>query len=46
MYSAAGRWEDAHRIASTCMKPEDVGAMYISQAEQLKSEAKFKEAER
>jgi intraflagellar transport protein 172 len=46
MYSNAGRWEDAHRIASSCMKADDVGTMYISQAEQLQADAKFKEAER
>ncbi|XP_064625451.1 intraflagellar transport protein 172 homolog [Lineus longissimus] len=46
MYNSAGKWEDAHRLASSCMKAEDVATMYISQAQQLESQGKYKEAER
>ncbi|XP_074640366.1 intraflagellar transport protein 172 homolog [Tubulanus polymorphus] len=46
MYNSAGRWEDAHRLASSCMKMDDVSNMYIAQARQLESQGKFKEAER
>lgn len=34
------------KLASTYMKSDDVSTLYISQARQLESQAKFKEAER
>ncbi|KAK3091661.1 hypothetical protein FSP39_021624, partial [Pinctada imbricata] len=46
MYNNAGKWEMAHKLASTYMKSDDVSTLYISQARQLESQAKFKEAER
>ncbi len=46
MYNNAGKWEQAHRLAATCMKPEDVAVLYITQAQQLEGQGKYKEAER
>ncbi|KAK2158150.1 hypothetical protein NP493_1800g00020 [Ridgeia piscesae] len=46
MYNAAGRWEEAHRIASTCMKADEVATLYMKQAQTLEGQGKYKEAER
>ncbi|KAI1897568.1 hypothetical protein AGOR_G00084610 [Albula goreensis] len=46
MYTQAGRWEQAHKLAVKCMTQEDVSALYISRAQELEKEGKFKEAER
>ncbi|XP_071962115.1 intraflagellar transport protein 172 homolog [Antedon mediterranea] len=46
MYTNAGKWEAAHKLAVTCMKSEDVAVLYISQAQQLEAQGKFREAER
>ena len=34
------------QLAATCMKPEDVASLYVSQAQTLESQGKYKEAER
>ncbi|XP_016392956.1 intraflagellar transport protein 172 homolog [Sinocyclocheilus rhinocerous] len=46
MYTQAGRWEQAHKLAVKCMSQEDVSALYISRAQELEREGKYKEAER
>ncbi|KAK3595246.1 hypothetical protein CHS0354_010853 [Potamilus streckersoni] len=46
MYNNAGKWEMAHKLASTYMKSDDVANLYISQAQQLEVQGKFKEAEK
>ncbi|XP_028296342.1 intraflagellar transport protein 172 homolog isoform X2 [Gouania willdenowi] len=46
MYTAAGRWEDAHKLAVTCMTDDEVTSLYVSRAQQLEADGKFKEAER
>uniref|UniRef100_A0A3Q0QW63 Intraflagellar transport 172 n=1 Tax=Amphilophus citrinellus TaxID=61819 RepID=A0A3Q0QW63_AMPCI len=46
MYTTAGHWEEAHKLAVTCMTEEEVMALYIDKAQELESEGKFKEAER
>ncbi|XP_012943117.1 intraflagellar transport protein 172 homolog isoform X1 [Aplysia californica] len=46
MYNQAGMWEQAHKLAATYMKGEDVSNLYIAQAQQLEDQGKFKEAER
>ncbi|KAE8286539.1 Intraflagellar transport protein 172-like protein [Larimichthys crocea] len=46
MYTAAGRWEEAHKLAVKCMTEEEVLALYISRAQELERDGKFKEAER
>ena len=34
------------QLAVSCMKPEDIGTLYISQAQDMESEGKYREAER
>ncbi|XP_037837544.1 intraflagellar transport protein 172 homolog [Kryptolebias marmoratus] len=46
MYTSAGRWEDAHKLAVKCMTEEEVTALYVSRAQELERDGKFKEAER
>ncbi|XP_062507829.1 intraflagellar transport protein 172 homolog isoform X2 [Corticium candelabrum] len=46
MYIAINMWEQAHKLAVTCMKAEDVATLYISQAQHMESEGKYREAER
>uniref|UniRef100_A0A9J8AZH0 Intraflagellar transport 172 n=1 Tax=Cyprinus carpio carpio TaxID=630221 RepID=A0A9J8AZH0_CYPCA len=46
MYTQAGQWEQAHKLAVKCMSQEDVSALYISRAQELEKEGKYKEAER
>lgn len=46
MYNTAGKWESAHRLASTFMKPEEVQNLYINQAKVLESQDKYRDAER
>uniref|UniRef100_A0A3B3Z6D5 Intraflagellar transport protein 172 homolog n=1 Tax=Poecilia mexicana TaxID=48701 RepID=A0A3B3Z6D5_9TELE len=46
MFTTAGRWEEAHKLAVQCMTEEEVGSLYISRAQQLEENGKLKEAER
>ncbi|XP_072318787.1 intraflagellar transport protein 172 homolog [Eucyclogobius newberryi] len=46
MFTAAGRWEDAHKLAAECMTEEEVRGLYVSRAQEMERDAKFKEAER
>lgn len=46
MFTSAGRWEDAHKLAVKCMTEEEVRALYVTRAQELERDAKFKEAER
>ncbi|KAM3861396.1 intraflagellar transport protein 172 homolog [Diretmus argenteus] len=46
MYTVAGRWEEAHKLAATCMTEEEVSALYITRAQDLEGDGKYKEAER
>uniref|UniRef100_A0A7N8X2V0 Intraflagellar transport protein 172 homolog n=1 Tax=Mastacembelus armatus TaxID=205130 RepID=A0A7N8X2V0_9TELE len=46
MYTTAGRWEEAHKLAVKCMTEEEVMALYVSRAQELERDGKFKEAER
>ncbi|XP_058470061.1 intraflagellar transport protein 172 homolog [Solea solea] len=46
MYTTAGRWEEAHKLAVRCMSEEEVTALYISKAQELERDGKFKDAER
>jgi len=43
---AAERWGDAHALAQTCMKPDEITALYINTAQQQEAKGKFREAER
>ncbi|XP_060947369.1 intraflagellar transport protein 172 homolog [Limanda limanda] len=46
MFTTAGRWEEAHKLAVKCMTEEEVVAQYVSRAQELEGDGKFKEAER
>ncbi|XP_031437803.1 intraflagellar transport protein 172 homolog isoform X2 [Clupea harengus] len=46
MYTQAGHWEEAHKLAVKCMTPEEVSGLYVSRAKELEKEGKYKEAER
>ncbi|KAM9496806.1 intraflagellar transport protein 172 homolog [Clarias gariepinus] len=46
MYAEVGRWEQAHKLAVTCMTEDEVSALYINRAVELEKEEKYKEAER
>ncbi|KAH0622981.1 hypothetical protein JD844_025935 [Phrynosoma platyrhinos] len=46
MYTQAGLWEQAHKLASKCMRPEDVSVLYITRAQEMEHQGKYKEAER
>uniref|UniRef100_A0A5F9DTR7 Intraflagellar transport 172 n=1 Tax=Oryctolagus cuniculus TaxID=9986 RepID=A0A5F9DTR7_RABIT len=46
MYTQAGRWEQAHKLAMKCMRPEDVSVLYINQAQEMEKQGKYREAER
>ncbi|XP_026856898.2 intraflagellar transport protein 172 homolog isoform X1 [Electrophorus electricus] len=46
MYTQAGKWEQAHKLAVKCMSQEEVSALYISRAKELEKEGKYNEAER
>lgn len=46
MYTKANKYEAAHKLAVRCMNPEEVSSLYITQAEELESQGRFKEAER
>lgn len=34
------------QLASKCMRPEDVSVLYITQAQEMERQGKFREAER
>ncbi|KAM6180361.1 LOW QUALITY PROTEIN: intraflagellar transport protein 172 homolog [Erethizon dorsatum] len=46
MYTQAGHWEKAHKLAMKCMRPEDVSVLYITQAQEMEKQGKYREAER
>ncbi|XP_058274743.1 intraflagellar transport protein 172 homolog [Hemibagrus wyckioides] len=46
MYTEAGRWEQAHKLAVNCTSQSEVSELYISRAVELEKEGKYKEAER
>ncbi|XP_062822761.1 intraflagellar transport protein 172 homolog isoform X1 [Anolis carolinensis] len=46
MYTQAGLWEQAHKLASKCMRPEDISILYITRAQEMEHQGKYKEAER
>uniref|UniRef100_F7BYN0 Intraflagellar transport protein 172 homolog n=1 Tax=Macaca mulatta TaxID=9544 RepID=F7BYN0_MACMU len=46
MYTQAGLWEQAHKLAMKCMRPEDVSVLYITQAQEMEKQGKYREAER
>uniref|UniRef100_A0A8C3Y295 Intraflagellar transport protein 172 homolog n=1 Tax=Catharus ustulatus TaxID=91951 RepID=A0A8C3Y295_CATUS len=46
MYTQAGLWEQAHKLALKCMSQEEVSVLYITQAQEMERQGKYKEAER
>ncbi|XP_068609645.1 intraflagellar transport protein 172 homolog [Brachionichthys hirsutus] len=46
MYTAAGRWEEAYKLAVKCMTEEEIKELYVSKARELERDGKFKDAER
>ncbi|XP_036261104.1 intraflagellar transport protein 172 homolog isoform X2 [Molothrus ater] len=46
MYTQAGLWEQAHKLALKCMSQEEVTVLYITQAQEMERQGKYKEAER
>uniref|UniRef100_H0ZWS4 Intraflagellar transport protein 172 homolog n=1 Tax=Taeniopygia guttata TaxID=59729 RepID=H0ZWS4_TAEGU len=46
MYTQAGLWEQAHKLALKCMSREEVAVLYITQAQEMEKQGKYKEAER
>lgn len=46
MYTSQGRWEVAHKLAMSYMSEGQVGLLYISQAQKLEQQGKFREAEK
>nr|XP_057921402.1 intraflagellar transport protein 172 homolog [Doryrhamphus excisus] len=46
MYTAAGCWEEAHKLALKCMSKEEVTDLYIRRAQEMERDGKLKEAER
>ncbi|POI27903.1 hypothetical protein CIB84_008347, partial [Bambusicola thoracicus] len=46
MYTQAGLWEQAHKLAIKCMSQEDVSVLYVTQAQEMEKQGKYKEAER
>ncbi|KAM7445695.1 hypothetical protein ABFA07_005947 [Porites harrisoni] len=46
MYTKANMYEAAHKLAVQCMTQEEVAVIYISQAQELEAQGKYKEAER
>lgn len=45
MYSEAGVWDKAYRIAKTYMREAEVKQLYLSQAQQMESAGKWRDAE-
>eukprot|EP01137_Pigoraptor_chileana_P037243 Opistho-2@34026 len=46
MHTRANRWEAAHKLALTCMKPQQVVDLCINQAQEMEAQGKYREAER
>ncbi|XP_076806393.1 intraflagellar transport protein 172 homolog [Clavelina lepadiformis] len=46
VFLAAERWQEAHSLAQTCMQPDEVTNLFISNAQQQEAKAKYREAER
>ncbi|XP_077566022.1 intraflagellar transport protein 172 homolog [Stigmatopora nigra] len=46
MYTTAGCWEKAHKLALKCMSKEEVTELYVRRAQEMERDGKFKEAER
>ena len=45
MYTKLGRWEVAHKLATSYMSEGEVGLLYINQAQKFEQQGHFREAE-
>ena len=45
MYASTGRWEQAHRLASELLEPEEARSMFQERAATLEAEGRLREAE-
>lgn len=46
MYIANSEWDSAHKVAVTCMKPEEVAVLYITHAQDMETKGRYREAEK
>lgn len=46
MYSKVMKWDDAHKVAVTYMSESDIAMLYITQAQRLEAQHRFKDAEK
>lgn len=46
MFTKIGKWEKAHTLATTFMSGEDVAVLYSTQAKEMESKGKLKDAEK
>lgn len=46
MFTNAGKWDEAHKVAVSCMSEAAVSRLYVSQAQQLEAEKNLKQAEK
>ena len=46
MYNSAGKWDQAHQLASKHLQSDEVTKMYVGQAQELEDMGRFKEAEK
>lgn len=46
MYSDAGEWDKAQRLASKYLDPNEVADMFVKHAETLENEGKYRDAEK
>ena len=46
MYTKVNRWEDAYRIAVSCMPKEEIRELYVSRAGEMEDQGKLREAEK
>ena len=46
MYISNSEWDAAHKIALTCMKPEEIAVLFITHAQEFEKKGLYKESEK
>ena len=46
MYIGQSEWDAAHKVAMTCMKPEEIAVLYITHAQDMEAKGRYREAEK
>ena len=46
MYISQNEWEAAHKVAMTCMKPEEIAVLYITHAQDMEGKGRYRDAEK